>query len=171
MVDQTVPLEAIDDDFVRVMMEELSWRPPAASHVVPAGHAGPNTDRHADQPVPDADHDIADTANVFAPVQWRIRVTERDGPEHVLFLSETPITIGRSRSNAVVVRCPRVSRRHLQVWVDEGWPRIVDLSGRLHMKVNGVRVSGSSLQNQDIVEIGSVCIFVEQVTRDTTAPP
>jgi len=38
------------------------------------------------------------------------------------------------------------------------------------MKVNGVRVSGSTLQNQDVVEIGSVSIFVEQVPGETTAP-
>jgi len=170
MSDRTVPLEAIDDDFVRVMMEELSWRSPTPAPAPPHGHVATKPEPHPGQPVPDAGSDTADAASVFATAQWRIRVTEEDGPDHVLLLSETPITIGRSRSNTVVVQCPRVSRRHLQIWVDEGWPRIVDLSGRLHMKVNGVRVSGSTLQNQDVVEIGSVSIFVEQVPGETTAP-
>lgn len=168
MVDEPVSPEAIDDEFIRVMMEELAWRHPAPPAVRSRSAAGAAAG-HRDAGTPSAKVATAGPGGPAAAGQWHLRIMEKDGVEHVVPLSEAPITIGRSRSNSVIVQCPQVSRRHAQVWLEEGWPRIVDLSGRWHMKINGVKMPGSSLQNGDVIEIGSVRILVEQSAANTPA--
>src|SRR5215831_7861083 len=79
-----------------------------------------------------------------------------EGLVHVLTRRET--TIGRALNNDVVLMDPTVSREHARLMLDQNGWRIINLTAKNIVRVNGKSVpSGSSfpMKPQDVLILGS----------------
>jgi hypothetical protein len=178
MVEYSTPPEAIDDAFIQVLAKELIWK--TASPAAGAGQEeSPGRQRSDDEtassaptPPSQAGHLVSRDSGRSASGEqmtaacWRVRVVEAKGPEQLLTFEHGPVTIGRSPANSIAVRCVRVSRKHVRIWLDEAGPWAEDLSGRGRLRVNGTRMPSSRLQPGDVIEIGTVKIYVEYLGSD-----
>lgn len=86
-------------------------------------------------------------------------------------LGATPLTIGRSSENALVLRHGDVSRRHCVVEpCPEGF-RLNDLGSRFGTLVNGERVAMRLLSDSDRIRIGPYELIVSLVGEASTPAP
>ncbi|MBI2571586.1 MAG: FHA domain-containing protein [Candidatus Schekmanbacteria bacterium] len=81
------------------------------------------------------------------------------GPGDVALLWELSrlLVVGRHRFNDIVVSSPRMSRRHAELFTDQGVPYVRDLSANHLTFVNGRRLTSSApyaLDNDDVVSFG-----------------
>jgi hypothetical protein len=179
VVEYSTPPEAIDDAFRQILAEELMWK------TAPSDAPGEESSHHHDSagvtPSAPRAKSVASSARLSPARQpvgpptrgsdvvaahWRVRVIEEKGPEQLVTFSHGPVTVGRSPVNTIAVRCPRVSRKQIRIWLDEAGPWAEDLSGRGRMRVNGTRMPSSRLQPNDVIEIGSVRIYIEYLGPD-----
>ena len=173
MVVYSTPPEGIDDKFIQILIEELGPKGPP----VPDGEDGqprglparpasysddllPCSLEHLDEASTDQASSRPD-GPAIATGPLVLRVVEPESREQVVKLTGRPIGIGRSRINTVVVRCPRVSRKHLRVWMEEGVVWVEEMTGNHRMSVNGTKMSRARLQLNDEVQVGSVKIYLE----------
>jgi hypothetical protein len=179
MVSRSVQVDAIDEAFTKLLIEELADRDRIADLTDEALPDVENTGTHwetvANVQVPsdpngkleiDAGRPSGESSvNLppFAsgtPQHWELRVKYQDGRECTLPLEDKPITIGRGRDNAITVNCDRVSRHHARIQVDARGPRADDLSSRNGILVNGIKVPAAYLKPGDVLRIGTVEIHV-----------
>ncbi|UCD29176.1 MAG: FHA domain-containing protein [Planctomycetota bacterium] len=148
---EELPIEelAIEESSVEALPLE---EPPAEAPSVEAG------------PIPvERSEAESEPAVVSGSAKWQLRVIRSGQPECVLPLGEKEITIGRGTKNSLAVRCERISREHARIWLDESGPRIEDLNSANGTWVNGVKVPAAYLRANDIVNIGTIRIYIEQV--------
>ncbi|HPD32106.1 MAG TPA: FHA domain-containing protein [Phycisphaerae bacterium] len=171
MVSYSTPPEAIDERFIEILIEELGPKGPR----LPAGEDDqtlpipPKPASHDDELLPLPLEPLEDTVLDHPPLPQEVpaaaplvlRIVEPGEPDQVVKLAGNAIGIGRSRINTVVVRCPRVSRKHLRVWMEAGAVWVEEMTGNHIMSVNGVRMPRARLQLNDEVQVGSVKLFVE----------
>jgi hypothetical protein len=100
-----------------------------------------------------------------APPEARaiLRVTSADGKERVLEVGGTPVTIGRSTDNAIVLSDARVSRHHGRLQTRRGTLVYTDLGSTNGSRVNGVRVDECALGMGDRIVLGDTVLLVEQL--------
>lgn len=89
---------------------------------------------------------------------WQFCITYSDGRQCTMPLEDKPITIGREKDNAIVLKCEKVSRHHARILVDDRGPRVDDLGSVNGVLVNGIKVPAAYLKSGDIVRIGTVKI-------------
>lgn len=167
MVNYSTPPEALDDTFIRIFVDELTPSRPwptggAAGEEAGTAELSDDSSQAASPADPSARREEEKAGRpARASGRWRLRIIEEDGPEHLVPVGDKPITVGRSRDNLIIVRCPRVSRQHVRIWADEEGLHVKDLGVRKRMRVNGVKRSQARLRAEDVVQIGSVSIYVE----------
>jgi adenylate cyclase len=100
----------------------------------------------------------------------QITVTVLAGPEQgqIFKIARPTTTIGRSNTCEVVVTDPLVSRQHCQVLLGMGGINLRDLGSTNGTFLNGVRVTESTLRNQDVISLGGTRLrFAVEVSKDT----
>jgi hypothetical protein len=178
MVAYSTPPEALDDKFIQILIEELGPKAPSpacaessqtawpvAEPVLPLADDEPLLPDLAVKP-PSEPPPESPGGPAVAPGRWVLRVVEEDGPGQLVNLSDQPVSIGRSRMNTVVVKCSRVSRRHLRVWMEGPAVWIEELSNHRRMYVNGTKMPRSRLQPNDEVRVGTVRVYLEPDDSD-----
>jgi len=171
MYNRSVSQDSIDEAFTKILIEELAdpdrvtnldetentrdlsssttqWETVANAPVPTAADAGV-TPAPPEPPPPGSQ-----------PKHWDLRIVYRDGRECTLPLEDQPITIGRDRDNAIVLKCDRVSRHHAMIQNDNRGPRVDDLSSVNGIVVNGIKVPVAYLKAGDVLKIGSVQIHL-----------
>lgn len=172
--------ESLDERFIQILIEELGDGSMLSSESVEGRSSGFKTDASAEEAADEPIHLLGDEVLTpkAAPAvgeqkpatgtgRWHLRVIEADGREQTVKLAGHPVSIGRSRRNTVVVRCSRVSRRHLRIWTEGEALWVEEVSDHHRMSVNGIQMPRSWLQPDDEIEVGSVRILV---TREDEAP-
>ena len=166
---------ALDDTFIRILIEELS------SDTVSLSEADKSQDREPDTlqetqmamprpkgmdqlqaPPPQRKPKIRPPGPNAASAKWQLRVVQHGKKECILPLSENPISIGRDLKNSLVLQCGHISREHARVWLDKTGPRVEDLNSANGTWVNSTKVPAACLRANDIICIGKACIHVEQ---------
>jgi hypothetical protein len=90
-----------------------------------------------------------------------LRVLTTDGGEAVIEVDGHPLTVGRSRDNAVVLRDARVSRHHGRLQARHGTLVYSDLGSTNGSWVNGIRVDEIALGLGDRLLVGDTVMVVE----------
>ena len=99
-------------------------------------------------------------------MEHRLKVCDPAGKITLYPLNGGPVVVGRSRTADVMLRDPRVSRRHAELWQDEsGRWRVRDLESRNGVWYIGHRVDVQVLDEGEAVELGGYSVVVE------AAPP
>jgi ABC transport system ATP-binding/permease protein len=85
-----------------------------------------------------------------------LEIMDSNKPLGVVYLAEGSITIGRLRTNAVVLENPGVSRQHFRIDTDaSGSMHVLEDLGSLNgTYVNGHRVGACLLEPSDEIQIG-----------------
>lgn len=92
----------------------------------------------------------------------RLRISSDSGVQDVS-LAEEKITIGRSEDNVVRIDAKNISRRHAVIEkTDQGY-RVRDLDSRNGIHLNAGRVKSAILSKGDVLKIGPVYIYIEEV--------
>jgi pSer/pThr/pTyr-binding forkhead associated (FHA) protein len=92
-------------------------------------------------------------------------------------LDQSPMTIGRSHENLVVLDDPRVSRKHLEIRVIREHFVLFDLNSSGGTFVNGQRVNQGILYSGDVISLAGVTLVFMQDSRlrtpgmDSLTPP
>jgi hypothetical protein len=74
---------------------------------------------------------------------------------HPVAVQDTPVTVGRSSRNTLVLASHSVSRRHCVIERIDGTPHVRDLGSRHGTRVNGRRVDGTEpLAHGDTIRLG-----------------
>lgn len=113
--------------------------------------------------------DLKPSAIIESPPQ---EVPERQRPKLLgitgtfrgkeLTLHRTPIRIGRSDENDLVVDHPSISRRHLRMHLENGAWKVMDAESRNGVRVNGEPYAQIGLRHGDVIEAGHLRFaFVE----------
>ena len=76
--------------------------------------------------------------------------------KHVMVLEESVTSIGRQKSNHLIISDPHVSRYHAQIRRSGEQFIIVDLNSTVGTSVNGKRVDHAFLEPGDVISIGGV---------------
>ena len=97
------------------------------------------------------------------PTRAVLRVIGRDGSERTVEVDGTPLTLGRSSDNGLVITDPRISRHHARLQARRGTLVFTDLGSTNGSRVNGVRVDECALGTGDRVLIGDTVLLVEQL--------
>jgi hypothetical protein len=92
-----------------------------------------------------------------------LRVVATDGTERTVEVDGTPLTLGRSRDNTLVLADNRVSRHHGRVQARRGTLVYTDLSSTNGSRVNGVRVDECALGMGDRIVVGDTVLLVEHL--------
>lgn len=90
-----------------------------------------------------------------------LRVVARDGRERLIEVDGSPLTIGRSRDNLLVLADARVSRHHGRLQARRGTLVYTDLGGVNGSRVNGIRVDEIVLGEGDRLQVGDTVLVVE----------
>ena len=90
-----------------------------------------------------------------------LRVLTRDGPERLIEVDGSPLTIGRSRDNVLVLGDARVSCHHGRLQARRGTLVYTDLGSVNGSRVNGIRVDEVVLGEGDRLHIGDTVLVVE----------
>ena len=80
-------------------------------------------------------------------------------------LDQSPITIGRSHENLIVLDDPRVSRKHLEIRVIREHFVLFDLNSSGGTFVNGQRVNQGILYSGDVISLAGVNLVFMQDSR------
>jgi len=169
MYNRSMRVESIDEAFMKILIEELADPDRVADLDAESSRdqtgSATQWETVANAPTP-GDSDAGTRPNVPEPPpgsqlkHWQLRVVFQDGRECTLPLDDEPITIGRGRENAIVLKCDRVSRIHARIENDPRGPRVDDLSSRNGIVVNGIKVPAAYLRPGDVLKIGSVQIHL-----------
>ncbi|HZY05570.1 MAG TPA: FHA domain-containing protein [Anaeromyxobacteraceae bacterium] len=73
-------------------------------------------------------------------------------------LGEEDVTLGRDRSNTVVVPSESASRRHARIFASGGAHVLVDLESTNGTLLNGRPVAEQTLRNGDVIRVGSTVV-------------
>ena len=73
-------------------------------------------------------------------------------------LGEHPVQVGRARDNDLVISHPSVSRRHCEIWREDGRYRLRDCGATNRTRVNDVPVDGAELRDGDHITVGESLI-------------
>jgi pSer/pThr/pTyr-binding forkhead associated (FHA) protein len=90
----------------------------------------------------------------------------RDGGE--ITLDERRLVIGRDESSDLVLHDMSVSRRHLAIETRAETTWVVDLGSSNGTLLNGIPVTCSLLNDQDVIALGTSQILFQQ---DAASPP
>ena len=90
-----------------------------------------------------------------------LRVWSADGTERTIEVDGTPLTLGRSRDNALVLGDSRVSRHHGRLQARRGTLVYTDLGSTNGSRVNGIRVDEIALGVGDRLVLGDTILVVE----------
>ena len=90
-----------------------------------------------------------------------LRVCAADGSESTIEVDGTPLDIGRSSDNRLVLADARVSRRHGRLQARRGALVYTDLGSTNGSRVNGIRVDEIALGMGDRVQVGDTVLVVE----------
>ncbi len=87
-------------------------------------------------------------------------------------LGEADISIGRERTNTIVIPSESASRRHARIFVSGGSHVLVDLESTNGTLLNGKPVQEQTLRHGDIIRVGSIVLrySLEDETQ-TERPP
>jgi len=88
-----------------------------------------------------------------------LRLLIHDGMPRQLPLDEGTITLGRSRSCAVQLEDPILSRQHCALTVDGDRIVVADLGSSNGTFVGGERIEVRSISPGEVIELGSVCLL------------
>lgn len=83
------------------------------------------------------------------------------------FMNRKSITMGRWKTNDIVLTDPTVSGHHAAIELEGDAFCLKDLDSRNGSKVNGVHVTNRVLQNEDVIKLGNSAI--EYVNEDLEA--
>ena len=92
-----------------------------------------------------------------------LRVWSPDGTERTIEVDGTPLTLGRSRDNALVLADTRVSRQHGRLQARRGTLVYTDLGSTNGSRVNGIRVDEIALGLGDRLLLGDTVLVVESL--------
>ncbi len=92
-----------------------------------------------------------------------IRVLAPDGRETAIEVDGHPLTLGRSRDNALVLSDPRVSRHHARIQARHGALVYTDLGSSNGSRVNGMQVDEIALGVGDRILLGDTVLVVESL--------
>ena len=90
-----------------------------------------------------------------------LRVWSPDGTERTIEVDGTPLTLGRSRDNGLVLADSRVSRQHGRLQARRGTLVYTDLGSTNGSRVNGIRVDEIALGVGDRLVLGDTILVVE----------
>ncbi len=91
-----------------------------------------------------------------------------NGGRH-LALNQPVLTIGRSKSNQLVLADPAVSRVHAQLRAIDGVFKIFDLDSTCGTSVNGEMVTQAALRAGDVIVLGNSTLIYGQESVSTEA--
>ncbi len=95
-----------------------------------------------------------DGTQVVVMSRASIVVRQPDGRARTIMLAREPITIGRHRTNTIVIDIATVSAEHAIIEYADGGYRLTDRGSRNGTFVNGRRINIHMLRDGDIVRIG-----------------
>jgi hypothetical protein len=100
-----------------------------------------------------------------APVATRaiLRVWSSDGAERTVEVDGTPLSVGRSSDNALVLADTKVSRHHGRLQARRGTLVYTDLGSTNGSRVNGIRVDEIALGLGDRLLVGDTVLVVESL--------
>ena len=87
---------------------------------------------------------------------------KKNGSRKILPLPSSVTVIGRRRSCDLCIPLTSVSRRHCQLYIDDGVLKVRDLKSRNGTHLNGKRINEAALRPGDCIEVGSLA-FVFQI--------
>jgi len=90
-----------------------------------------------------------------------LRICTADGRERTVEVDGAPLTIGRSKDNALVLGDGRVSRHHGRLQARQGALVYTDLASTNGSRVNGIRVDEIVLGAGDRIQVGDTVLVVE----------
>jgi hypothetical protein len=90
-----------------------------------------------------------------------LRVSSPDGTERTIEVDGTPLTLGRSKDNGLVLADSRVSRQHGRLQARRGTLVYTDLGSTNGSRVNGIRVDEIALGVGDRLILGDTVLVVE----------
>lgn len=118
------------------------------------------TDAQAEAPMP-----RSAPAPAPAPAGYVLRMI-KGLPLDAVFEVENGITLGRSKSNGIVLADPRVSRTHARIDSAARGPVLTDLDSTNGTRLNGARIAGSAaLKAGDVVTLGNTDLRFEERRR------
>ncbi len=117
-------------------------KPPSEAHFLPL--QGPHRNQTASEPSP------------FVPLRLEL---EPGGPS--VEFNRPEMLVGRHSGAALRLRLPDVSRRHCRFVFSEGRWQVFDLNSLNGVFVNGERVHQATLDNGDVIRIGSYTFMAE----------
>lgn len=94
--------------------------------------------------------------NSISQTRWTGVLIAIRGPlaDHLFYLDEPIVSLGRGSSNDIVVNDPLVSRHHCLIRSDGDLHTIEDLDSSNGTYIDGERVRISSLKEDSLIEIG-----------------
>lgn len=92
----------------------------------------------------------------------RLLIGENDGQELRFPLFKDRLTIGRTAHNDIQLNAQFISRQHAVIVTEQGRTKIVDWGSKNGVLVNEKRVSEQTLENGDIVTIGTTDFRYEE---------
>ena len=95
------------------------------------------------------------------PARAVLRILGADGRERTVEVDGTPLTIGRSQDNLLVLGDKRVSRHHGRLQARHGTLVYTDLGSTNGSRVNGIRVDEIVLGEGDRLQVGDTVLVVE----------
>ncbi|HET9752318.1 MAG TPA: FHA domain-containing protein, partial [Myxococcales bacterium] len=109
---------------------------------------------------------------VEVPRESRARLVGISGTYRgtALVLDRTPIRIGSSSENDIVVHHPSISRRHLRLHLEGGAWKVLDAEPRNGVRVNGEPSAGIALRHGDVMEMGHVRFAFADAGRELELP-
>ncbi len=91
------------------------------------------------------------------PGKYALLELVRGSGARQLPIQRAPITIGRSKSNAITVADERASKEHAKIFLAAEGPVVEDLGSRNGTRVNEVKVASKQLKPGDVIRVGSAC--------------
>ena len=89
-----------------------------------------------------------------------------EGDTKTLTIDQKEVTVGRTSSTEIPVRDIRVSRKHVMFVTADGQTIARDLGSQNGTFVNGSLVESKPLRPGDMIDVGSVRIYFEQMPRE-----
>jgi pSer/pThr/pTyr-binding forkhead associated (FHA) protein len=120
--------------------------------------------------IPPAEQPAAPSVEV--PSAMRARLVGISGTYRgaTLVLDRSPLRIGSSGENEIVIHHPSISRRHLRLHlVDGGW-KVMDVEARNAVRVNGEARTAIALRHGDVIEIGYLRFAFADAGRELELP-
>jgi len=93
-------------------------------------------------------------------------LTDKKGRRQTHSIYKTPFTIGRSRTNDVVLEAKVVSRHHAQIAEEKGGLKLVDLDSLNGTVLNGTHVKEALLKHGDEIRIGETLLTYQETAAE-----